>query len=175
MFPTRMMKSWSDDKEGLRTGYDSRGNIFESHKWLAEASLWSPWAHECTVEASSECDVLSIDAGEFAELAAADADLCLQFSKYASSFVHWLNNEFDRTFHGGLDLGPQKHVLNLAAHSALHISVVQSSKISAKSCVTDGGKSHDSYGSNKSSTIASERFSAMANTFRKSVQMLSQK
>lgn len=98
--------------------YDSKGNISESCKWLAEASLWSPWKHTCTVEAASVCDVMSIDACKFAELVAEDATFWLKIRQYANSFVKWLNDQAELCCHGGLDLGPHRKMLHKITNSA---------------------------------------------------------
>lgn len=103
--------------------YDSKGRMNESCKWLAEASLWTPWVHTCTVKAASTCDVMSIDAQKFATVVSEEVTFWPQCCEYAHSFVGWLNNQGEPCLHGMLDLGPPMAILNAHAEKASVVEV----------------------------------------------------
>eukprot|EP00746_Dinoflagellata_sp_MGD_P036234 gnl/MRDRNA2_/MRDRNA2_186909_c0_seq1.p1 gnl/MRDRNA2_/MRDRNA2_186909_c0~~gnl/MRDRNA2_/MRDRNA2_186909_c0_seq1.p1 ORF type:complete len:614 (+),score=79.03 gnl/MRDRNA2_/MRDRNA2_186909_c0_seq1:3-1844(+) len=100
---------------GRSQEYHLDGSLSDCCKWLAEASLWVPWVHTCTVSAISNCDLISIDACEFADLIVQDQTYWLNSSQYATLFIEWLNDQAKFCQHGGLDLGPPQGTLAAAA------------------------------------------------------------
>merc|ERR1711871_1305161 len=59
--------------------------------WLCECCLWTAWVHMGALEATSHCEILSIDAKQFAMVCQAHQKVFRGIVNYANAYVYNLN------------------------------------------------------------------------------------
>lgn len=62
-------------------------------QWICEPSLWTPWTHLGDLHATTECDLISIDAHSFGEVVQKNSLTCQLAATYAASYVEMLNKK----------------------------------------------------------------------------------
>jgi len=76
----------------------SEGIEVSEGMWLSEGTLWTAWMHQGRVTAATECQILSLDAKQFQEIAAqfVSGDADCDPRTYATQFVGLLNTSENR-------------------------------------------------------------------------------
>lgn len=67
----------------------------EKTVWVSEAVLWTPWVHVGTLQAVTECRLLSISEEQFGKVILTHVKPCEMAKTHANDFVNWLNNYKD--------------------------------------------------------------------------------
>jgi len=62
-----------------------------AHDWIAEATMWVPWVYQGSTKAVDNCELICIDALEFAKVVEEDKEVWAFFVYYAAHFIEAIN------------------------------------------------------------------------------------
>lgn len=73
--------------------------------YFSEMVLWTPWSHNGTMRARSDCKILLLDFEKFHEVVAHAKNCQLEVCKYAERAIHILNKYFNKDTRSDLNSG----------------------------------------------------------------------